>query len=108
VTPEELKAARKELACTAKELAGALGIEQSVLLAWEKGDLFPTKQNIDKIAAFRKLGPSAIPKKSKVTADPMKLLADPAVWELFRKMLTHKKLRDDALKLAAGYEEEGG
>ena len=44
MTPDELKALRKELSCTAKELAAALGIEQATVLAWEKGDLFPTKQ----------------------------------------------------------------
>lgn len=107
MTPEALKAARKDLACTAKELAAVLEVEQSVVLAWEKGDLFPTKQYIDKIEALRKVGPSAIPKKSKIASDPMKLLADPKVWTLLRKVLVHKKLRDDVLKLADGYDDAG-
>jgi transcriptional regulator with XRE-family HTH domain len=82
VTPDEMKALRKDLVCTAKELAQALGIEQSTVLAWEKGDLFP--------------------KKAK-GADPMKVLTDPALWELLRKLLAHKKLRDEVVKLAAAY-----
>lgn len=102
MSPEELKALRKELSCTAKELAGALGLEQATILAWEKGDLFPTKQYIDKMNALRAKGPGAIPKKSK-GADPIKQLTDPHVWELLRKIAAHKKLRDEVTKLAAGY-----
>jgi transcriptional regulator with XRE-family HTH domain len=102
VTPDEIKALRKDLACTAKELAQALGIEQSTVLAWEKGDLFPTKAFVDKMAALRARGPAAIPKKAK-GAEPMKVLADPALWEVVRKIVAHKKLRDEVLKLAAPY-----
>jgi transcriptional regulator with XRE-family HTH domain len=102
VTPDELKALRKDLACTAKELAAALGLEQATVLAWEKGDLFPTKPFIDKMNALRAKGPGAIPRKSKGT-DPIKALTDPALWELFRKLAAHKKLRDEVVKLAAAY-----
>jgi transcriptional regulator with XRE-family HTH domain len=102
VTPDEIKALRKDLVCTAKELAQALGIEQSTVLAWEKGDLFPTKAFVDKMAALRARGPAAIPKKAK-GAEPMKVLADPALWELVRKIVAHKKLRDEVMKLAAPY-----
>jgi hypothetical protein len=41
----------------------------------------------------------------------MKVLADPALWELLRKLIAHKKLRDEVGKLAAAYPdpaEEGG
>ncbi len=102
MTPDDIKALRKELACTAKELAQAIGIEQSTVLAWEKGDLFPTKPYIDKMEALRARGPAAIPKKSRGDA-PMKVLADPAVWELVRKLVAHKKLRDEVMKLASAY-----
>lgn len=102
MTPDEIKAVRKDLACTAKELAAALGIEQSTVLAWEKGDLFPTKAFVDKMAQLRARGPAAIPKKAK-GAEPMKVLADPALWELLRKLVAHKKLRDEVLKLASTY-----
>jgi hypothetical protein len=33
----------------------------------------------------------------------MKALADPSVWELVRKIVAHKKLREEAARLAAGY-----
>ncbi|MBX3233056.1 MAG: XRE family transcriptional regulator [Labilithrix sp.] len=104
MSPEDIKALRKELSCTAKELAHVLEIEQATVLAWEKGDLFPTKAFVDRMAALRKAGPSAIPKKAKGDA-PMKVLADPALWELMRKLLAHKKLRDDVMKLAASYDD---
>lgn len=102
MTPEEIKSLRKELACTAKELAQAIGMEQATVLAWEKGDLFPTKQFIDKMEQLRARGPAAIPKKSRGDG-PMKVLADPALWELVRKIVTHKKLRDEVAKLASTY-----
>lgn len=102
MTPDDIKALRKELACTAKELAQALGLEQATVLAWEKGDLFPTKAFVDKMAQLRARGPAAIPKKAK-GAEPMKVLADPALWELVRKIVAHKKLRDEVAKLAGPY-----
>ena len=102
MTPDELKALRKELGCTAKELAAAIGLEQSTVMAWEKGDLFPTKPFIDKMEALRAKGPGAVPKKAK-GGDPMKQLGDPVFWELMRKVAAHKKLRDEVAKLAAAY-----
>ncbi len=102
MTPDELKAARKELACTAKELAQALGIEQATVLAWEKGDLFPTRAFVEKVAVLRARGPTALPRKAR-GAEPMKVLADPALWELLRKLIAHKKLRDEVTKLASAY-----
>lgn len=102
MTPEEIKEVRKELGCTAKELAHAIGIEQATVLAWEKGDLFPTKPFIDKVNALRAKGPGAIPKRARGDA-PMKVLADPKLWELVRKLAAHKRLRDEVTKLASAY-----
>ena len=107
MSPDELKALRKELSCTAKELAGALDIDQKTVLGWESGELFPTKQYCDRMEELRAKGPSAIPRKSK-GADPVKTLADPAFWELVRKLAAHKKLRDEVAKLAAGYSDPAG
>jgi transcriptional regulator with XRE-family HTH domain len=104
VTPDEIKGLRKDLQCTAKELALALGLEQKTVLAWEQGDLFPTKQFVDRMNALREKGPSAIPRKSK-GVNPIQSLRDPAVWELLRKIAAHKKLRDEVAKLAAGYDD---
>lgn len=102
MTPDEIKALRRELSCTAKELAGALSLEQATVLGWEKGDLFPTKHYVDAMNVLREKGPSAIPRKSR-GEDPVKALADPAVWQLVRKIAAHKKLRDAVAKLAAAY-----
>ena len=104
MTPDEIKELRKGLSCTAKELATALGLEQKTVFAWEQGEQFPTKQFVDRMNALRALGPSAIPRKSKGT-NPVKALADPALWELFRKLAAHKKLRDEVTKLAASYSD---
>ncbi len=102
--PEEIKALRSELKCTAKELAGALALEQKVVMAWEAGELFPTKKHVDMMQALRAKGPSAIPKKPKgKEPPPLAVLADPALWTVLRKLLAHRKLRDEVVKLAADY-----
>jgi len=104
VTPEDIRALRKELSCTAKELAAALGIGQATVLAWESAELFPTKAFIDRMEALRAKGPAAIPRKTRgAPADPMKTLCDPLVWELLRKIAAHKKLRDEVARLAQPY-----
>ena len=103
MTPDELKALRKELSCTAKELATALGVDQATVMAWEKADLFPTRAYIDRMEELRAKGPGAIPRKSKGTVDPIKSLNDPQVWEILRKIAAHKKLRDEVVKLADKY-----
>lgn len=108
MSPDEVKALRKELSCTAKELAAALDTEQKTIMGWESGELFPTKQFCDRMEALRAKGPSAIPRKARGgggSGDPMKTLADPALWELVRKLATHKKLRDEVTKLAATYSD---
>jgi transcriptional regulator with XRE-family HTH domain len=102
MSPDALKALRKELGCTARELAMALELEQATVLAWERGDLFPTKKYVDKMEELRAKGPGAVPKKMKGD-DPMKALTDPQVWLLLRKIAAHKKLRDQVAKLAATY-----
>jgi transcriptional regulator with XRE-family HTH domain len=104
VSPDEVKALRKELSCTAKELAAVLGVDQATVLAWEKAELFPTKAHVDRMSALRAKGAAAFPRKPKVAGgDPVQSLADPKVWELLRKIAAHKKLRDEVAKLAETY-----
>jgi transcriptional regulator with XRE-family HTH domain len=106
MSPEDIKALRQELGCTARELAGALGIEQAEVIAWERGDLFPTKRFCDAMEALRKKGPSAIPKKPRrkaAAATPMAALSDPDLWRLVRKLLAHPELRSAAQALAERY-----
>ncbi len=101
MSPDEVKALRKELGCSARDLGAALDVPTETILAWEKGELFPTKQYVDKLAALRAKGPSAFPKKGQKAKSPMELLADPELWSLFRKILTNAELRKEVLKLAA-------
>lgn len=103
MSPDEVKALRKELGCTAKELAATLGIDQKEVLAWEKADLFPTKAFVDRMQALRAKGPGAIVRKARGAVDPVKALADPQLWELVRKLAAHKKLRDEVAKMASSY-----
>jgi transcriptional regulator with XRE-family HTH domain len=104
MSPEEIKKARMTLKCTAKELAAALEVEPSTVSAWERGDMFPTKQYVDKLEDLVARGAAAVPKKAK-GADPMDALRDPDVWSLIRKILTHPKLRTEVQKLADKYED---
>lgn len=108
MSPDELKQLRKELSCTAKELAGTLGIEPKELAAWEAGDLFPTKRYVVELEALRKKGAGAIVRQPKGKAAAaanagMARLADQKFWELVRKLAEHPVLFDQAMKLAESY-----
>lgn len=107
MAPEEIKALRQELGCSARELAAALGLEQDAVLSWERGDLFPTKRLVGKMEELRKQGPAAIPrnKKKGVPASPHALLADPTLWKLLRKLIAHPELRAAVGKLAEPYSD---
>jgi transcriptional regulator with XRE-family HTH domain len=105
MSPEEIKALREELGCTARELAAALDVEPDDITSWERGDLFPTKRHVDGMEALRRKGPSAIPRRRRKGApsSPLQTLADPALWRLLRKLLVHPDLRTAAEKLAEPY-----
>ncbi|NUP05077.1 MAG: helix-turn-helix transcriptional regulator [Polyangiaceae bacterium] len=103
MTPDELKALRRELGCTARDLATTIGVDQDTLVAWEKGELFPTKRYVDLLEDLRKRGPSAVVKKPKKGGSPMELLADPGLWLLVRKLIAHDTLRKEVARLAERY-----
>jgi transcriptional regulator with XRE-family HTH domain len=104
MTPDEMKALRAELGCSARELAGALGVEQGDVLAWERGERFPTKRHVEAMDALRRAGPSAIPRKRKgAPPSPLHALADPELWRLVRKLIAHPELRSAVARLAADY-----
>jgi transcriptional regulator with XRE-family HTH domain len=109
VSPDELKALRKELSCTAKELARTLGIDAKEVAAWEAGELFPTKRFVGELEALRKKGPSSILRQAKGQAGAAKVglqrLADAKFWELVRKLAEHPALFDQTLKLAEQYSD---
>jgi len=106
MSPEDVKALRQELGCTARELAAALGVEHTDVIAWERGELFPTKRSCDAMDALRRKGPSAVPRrprKKALAATPMAALSDPDLWRLVRKLLAHPELRAAAKELAERY-----
>lgn len=104
---EDIKALRQELSCSTRELAVAVGVEQAVVLAWEKGESFPTKKHAERLAALRAEGKGAIvrvPRRG-APATPMAALADPALWTLLRKLIAHPELRKATEQLAATYDD---
>ena len=103
MAPDELRALRKELRCTAKELGLSLGLDPDTVSAWERGELVPTKACIERMQALRALGPDAIVRKRRPTNTPFAALADPELWTLVRKLIAHTELRKAVAKLAAAY-----
>jgi transcriptional regulator with XRE-family HTH domain len=104
VSPDELKQARKTLACSVKELAAALDVEPATVMAWERGDQFPTKRYVDRIARLLAEGGASMVRKAKGD-DPFEALRDPEVWMIIRKVLAHPKLRGEVAKLCGRYDE---
>ncbi|HEX2876039.1 MAG TPA: XRE family transcriptional regulator [Polyangiaceae bacterium] len=109
MTPDDLKALRKELGCTARDLATTLGIEQKEVLAWEAGELFPTKRFVDQMNELRAKGPSAVLKTAKGKAvAPTDRVSDPAFWSIVKKLMLHPALYDQVSKLAEQFDEKKG
>jgi len=102
---EDVKRIRDGLGCSMGQLAAALGVEVKTLLAWESGDLFPTKRHADRLRALERQGPSAIKKASPKgpTAGP-DLLGDPRFWNVVRKLAANPELFAKVEKLSEGYE----
>jgi predicted transcriptional regulator len=104
LSPDEIKSLRSALGCSTRELGDAIGVEQKTIIDWEAGTLFPTKKYVDRMLALKEKGPGAVPKKARGAAPPpMRVLADPGLWEIVRKLVAHKKLRDEVTKLASTY-----
>jgi len=107
VTPDDIKLLRKELGCTARDLATTLGIEQKEVLAWEAGELFPTKRFVTQMQSLREKGPSAVIRSAKgKNAGPTERVADPAFWMVVKKLLLHPALFDQVSKLAEKYDDK--
>lgn len=106
VSPDDIKQLRKELGCTARDLATTLGIEQKEVLAWEAGELFPTKRFVDQMQSLREKGPSAILKAAKGKAvAPTDRLSDPAFWMIVKKLALYPALYDQVSKLADKFDD---
>lgn len=108
MSPDEVKALRTRLGCTAKELARVLDVEPAEIGAWERGELFPTKRFVDRLKELDKQGPKSVPRlraKRSQAADPLVALADPEVWTLVRKLLAHPELREAVAQLADRFDD---
>jgi transcriptional regulator with XRE-family HTH domain len=106
VTPDDIKQLRKELGCTARDLATTLGLEQKEVLAWEAGELFPTKRFVEQMKGLREKGPTSIVKsvKGKAVA-PTDRLSDPAFWTIVKKLALHPSLYEQVSKLADKFDD---
>lgn len=106
VLPADIQKLRKELACTARELATTLGVDPKEVTAWETGEQFPTKRYVQAMRALLEKGPSAITRQARGKAAPktgMARLSDPALWRLIRKLVEHPALFEEAAKLSEKY-----
>ena len=104
--PEEIQKLRKDLACTARELAATLGVDPKEVAAWESGELFPTKRHVQALGALREKGKGAVvraPKGKSGAKTGSARLSDPAFWRVVRKLVDHPALFDDVAKLAEKY-----
>jgi transcriptional regulator with XRE-family HTH domain len=115
VSPEEIKALRRELGASIKDFSQALGIEQTKLLAWETGSEFPTKRMVVAMQALSttpKAGTPATGSRQAPLAtehaDALGRLADPALWELLRKLMSYPELFQSCRKLAESFEDPTG
>lgn len=100
MTADDIRALRKELAYSQRQLAEALKIEVEVVREWEREEHFPTKAHCAAMDALRR-SPTVRPAAKPVSV--MQHLADPRFFSLIRKLLAHPKLRTEADKLAAAY-----
>jgi DNA-binding XRE family transcriptional regulator len=108
LSPDDIKTLRSTLQCSTRELGDAIGVDQSTIIAWELGQLFPTKRYVDRMLALKEKGAGSVPKKARgASPPPARVLADPGFWEIVRKLVAHKKLRDEVGKLAQGYTDPG-
>lgn len=108
MSPDEIKSLRATLQCSTRELGDAVGVDQKTIIAWEAGNQFPTKKYVDRMLVLEDKGPGSVPKKARGAAPPpARVLADPAFWEIVRKIVAHKKLRDEVAKLAGSYADPG-
>jgi hypothetical protein len=103
--PEDVRRIHDALACSLGDLAAAVGVDVKTLLAWESGDLFPTKRHADRLKALEKEGPSAIKRKrSAKPPEGPELFTDPRFWAVVRKIATNPELFSKVEKLSEPYD----
>jgi transcriptional regulator with XRE-family HTH domain len=107
MSPADVQRLREALSCSLGELAAAVGVDVRTVMAWEAGDLFPTKRHVVRLEALKAKGPGAIPRKSRgrATATGIALLADPRLWAIVRKLTAYPELLREVEKLAEPYDD---
>jgi DNA-binding transcriptional regulator YiaG len=108
VSPDDVKALRRELRLTARRLAEQLGVDEATVFAWERGDGFPTKRYCDAMRALREAATAAPPPPPPdPAASPLQRLADPDLWCIVRKLAASPELFEAVRTLAARYPDPG-
>jgi transcriptional regulator with XRE-family HTH domain len=102
MTGADIKKLRDGLGCSMGDLAKAVGVDVRTVVAWESGDLFPTKRHSAKLEALRRAGPEAARAK-KTAPSGTALLDEPRLWTVFRKLLAHPELFAKVEELAEKY-----
>ncbi|MBN2197530.1 MAG: helix-turn-helix domain-containing protein [Polyangiaceae bacterium] len=111
--PEEIRALREALHCSATQLGETLGVGAETVRAWERAELFPTKRWVAAMARLFAEGPAAVHRKRRRTCraetDPVGIavLARPEVQEIVRKLGMYPELMDQVQELASTYEDPG-
>jgi hypothetical protein len=107
MSPQDIERLRSDLTCSVGELATALGVETKTVLAWEAGELFPTKRHVERMNALQKAGPESFPRKRRGKKAPsgLELLGDARFWCIVRKLLFYPELLTQVEKLADRYDD---
>lgn len=102
VSPGDIKKLREELGCSLGDLARYVGVETKTLLAWESGDLFPTKRHTSRLETARRDG---LPRADKPKQAPsgLDVLSDPRLWAIVVKLAKSPEFFAEVEKIAARY-----
>jgi transcriptional regulator with XRE-family HTH domain len=103
VTGDDIKALRKELGLSIQSLASQLKVETRTILAWESGDLFPTKRHVSALLDLtrKKDESGALPTPHSVEqAELVAQLENPELWALVVKLATDPVFFEEAQRLA--------
>lgn len=100
MSPDEIRALRKDLNLTQRQLSEALKVEVEAVRAWEREEEFPTRALCASMERLRANPPPRVPKNN---PSPVQLLGDPRFFTLLRKLVAHPRLRAEAEKLASEY-----
>lgn len=105
MTPEDIKALRKGLHLTARQLARALDVEGDDVVAWEAGERFPTKRLVTKMLNLREAGSSEQPAAQKAPEPTQaSALENPKLWAVVRRLVEDPAFLERVAKAAEGTE----